>query len=411
MTYNQVNSIRRRNTGFWKGLLLPFLVFYAMLSLVPDFFSERGVFMTDTRLQRMARVLVNYSIGVKKGERLGIRTSSNATPLVREIYREALRAGALPETFVSLPGLSEILYKEASDEQLSYVLPTQRMLFAEYETMISLWAATNTKELNNIDHSRTALVHKASQEVMETYMRRTSEGAFRWVAALYPTEAFAQDAEMSLEDFEDFTYNACFLDDEDPVASWQALSTQQERLVQWLKGKHTVHLLGQDTDLTLSIEGRPFINCDGHLNFPDGEFFTGPVENSANGYIRYSFPCSFNGVSVEDVRLRFEDGVVVEASALRGQEYLDRMLNIDDGARRLGEFAFGNNPRVNRCIRHTLFDEKMYGTVHLALGKSIPISLGVNESAIHWDMVCDLRKGSEIRVDGELFCKDGQFIV
>jgi aminopeptidase len=359
----------------------------------------------------MAKVLVNYSIGVKPGERLAIRAPAVAAPIIREIYREALRAGALPEPFLSLPGLLEILYKEGSDEQLAYIPQPQRLLYNEYETMISLWASTNTKALNNVDHSRAAFAQKASQELMDTYMRRSMDGTFRWVAALYPTEAFAQDAEMSLDEFENFCYRACFLDEEDPVARWQELSREQERLVQWLKGKRTVHLRGQDTDLTLSIEGRPFINCDGRLNFPDGEFFTGPVENSANGYIRYSFPCSFNGVSVEDVRLRFEDGVAVEATAARGQDYLDQMLSVDEGARRLGEFAFGNNRYVDRCIRHTLFDEKMSGTVHLALGKSIPQSLGINESAIHWDMVCDLRQGSEIRVDGELFCKDGKFVV
>lgn len=367
--------------------------------------------MADIRLQRLAHVLVNYSIGARKGERLAIRAPMAAAPLVREIYREALRAGALPETFISVPGLNEILYKEGSDEQITHIPQPMRLLFEEYETMISLWAETNTKALNNVDHSRVALAQKANGDLLDTYMRRTMEGSFRWVGALYPTEASAQDAEMSLDEFETFVYRACFLDDDDPVARWVELSKQQERLVQWLKGKRTVHLRGQDTDLTFSIEGRPFINCDGHLNFPDGEFFTGPVENSANGYIRYSFPSSFDGVSVEDVRLRFEDGVVVEATAARGQDYLDQMLRVDEGARRLGEFAFGNNSCVDRCIRHTLFDEKMIGTVHLALGKSIPQSLGVNESAIHWDMVCDLRQGSEIRVDGELFCKDGKFVV
>lgn len=367
--------------------------------------------MVDIRLQRMAKVLVNYSIGVKPGERMAIRAPMIAAPLVREIYREAIRAGAFPETFIGVPGLDEILFKEGSDEQLKYIPNPQRAIFEEYETAISLWAETNTKSMNNVDHSRVAIAQAASRDLLDTYMRRTMEGTFRWVAALYPTDASAQDAEMSLEEFEDFCYRACFLDEEDPVARWQELSREQEKRVEWLKGKHTVHLLGQDTDLTLSIEGRPFINCDGHLNFPDGEFFTGPVENSANGYIRYSFPCSFNGVSVEDVRLRFENGVVVEATAGKGQDYLDQMLGVDEGARRLGEFAFGNNRYVDRCIRHTLFDEKMAGTVHLALGKSIPQSLGVNESAIHWDMVCDLRQGSEIRVDDEVFCKDGKFVV
>jgi len=367
--------------------------------------------MTDLRLQRMAKVLVNYSIGVQKGERLAIRSPAIAAPLVREIFRETIRAGALPETFISLPGLDEILFKEGSQEQFTHISQPQRLIFEEYETIVSLWAETNTRALNNIDHSRVALAQKASQSILDTYMRRSSEGTFRWVAALYPTDASAQDAEMSLEEFEDFAYRACFLDEEDPVGRWRELSKQQERLVRWLEGRRMVHLRGQDTDLTFSIEGRPFINCDGHLNFPDGEFFTGPVENSANGSIRYSFPCAFNGVSVEDVRLRFVDGVVVEAFATRGQDYLDQMLGADEGARRLGEFAFGNNPFVDRCIRHTLFDEKMAGTVHLALGKSIPESQGINESAIHWDMVCDLRQGSEIHVDGELFCKDGKFVV
>ena len=246
--------------------------------------------MTDPRLQRMAKVLVNYSIGLKKGERLALLSPAIAAPLVREIYREAIRVGGLAETFISLPGLSEILYKNGSDEQLTYIPPARRLIFEEYETMISLWAETNTKALNNVDHARVALSHKASQELMDTYLRRSSEGSFRWVGALYPTDASAQDAEMSLEEFEDFAYRACFLDEEDPVARWKELSQQQERRVQWLKGKHTVHLRGQDTDLTLSIEGRPFINCDGHLNFPDGEFFTGPVENSATAIFATVFP-------------------------------------------------------------------------------------------------------------------------
>jgi aminopeptidase len=228
---------------------------------------------------------------------------------------------------------------------------------------------------------------------------------------MFPTNAYAQDADMSLSDFEDFAYRACFLDDEDPVARWQELSRQQERLVQWLKGKRSVHLLGQDTDLTLSIAGRTFINADGRRNFPDGEFFTSPVEDSANGVIRFSFPASYGGRSVEDVRLRFENGVVVEATAAQGQDYLDKMLGIDEGARRLGEFAFGNNRNVDRCTKNILFDEKMGGTVHLALGAGFPDTGGVNQSALHWDMVCDLRNGGEVYVDNELFTKDGAFVV
>jgi aminopeptidase len=367
--------------------------------------------MSDIRLQRMAQVLVHYSLGVKKGDRLAIVTGPVAAPLVREVVRESVRAGAFPETFVALPGVQEIVLKEGSTEQLSYIPAAQRMMFEEYETMLQLFSQENTRELSGVDPARMAVVSQARREIMHTYMQRTAQGLLRWCIALFPTNAYAQDTDMSLSDFEDFVYRACFLDDENPVALWQELSRQQERYVQWLKGKRTVHLRGQDTDLTFSIDGRPFINSDGHFNFPDGEFFTGPVEDTANGYIRYSFPASFHGRSVEDVRLRFENGVVVEARAAQGQDFLDKMLALDEGARRLGEFAFGNNPYVDRCTKNTLFDEKMGGTVHLALGASIPETGGVNQSALHWDMVCDLRTGSEIRVDGELFCKDGEFVI
>ena len=367
--------------------------------------------MTDIRLQRMAKVLVHYSLGIKKGDRLGIMTGPNATPLVGEVVREAIAAGAYPETFVELSGVREILLNEGSDEQLSYIPASQRMLFEEYETMLSLLAQENTKALSGVNPTRMALVQKARRDLMHTYMHRSASGSLRWSIAMFPTNAYAQDAEMSLSDFEDFIYRACFLDNDDPVACWQELSRQQERYVQWLKGKRTIHLRGQDTDLTFSVEGRTFINDDGHYNFPGGEFFTGPIEDSANGYIRYSFPASFAGRSVEDVRLRFENGVVVEASAAQGQDYLDKMLGLDEGAHRLGEFAFGNNSNVDRCTKNTLFDEKMGGTVHLALGASIPETGGVNQSALHWDMVCDLRNGSEIRVDGELFCNNGEFMI
>lgn len=367
--------------------------------------------MADIRLQRMAHVLVRYSMGVKKGDRLAIQTEPSAAPLVREVVREAIRAGAYPETFIGIPGVREILLKEGSDEQLAYIPPSFRMVVEEYETQLQILGQDNTKGLSGVDPARIAVVQQAIRDLSRTYMQRSTDGSLRWCIAMFPTNAYAQDADMSLSDFEDFVYRVCFLDDEDPVARWQELSQKQERLVQWLRGKHTIHLRGQDTDLTFSVDRRIFINDDGHYNFPGGEFFTGPVEDSANGYIRYSFPASFNGRSVEDVRLRFENGVVVEASAAHGQDYLEKMLELDEGARRLGEFAFGNNRNVDRCTKNILFDEKMGGTVHLALGASIPQTLGVNQSVLHWDMVCDLRNGSEIRVDDELFCKDGKFVV
>ncbi len=367
--------------------------------------------MADIRLQRMAQVLVRYSLGIKKGDRLAIHTGPLAAPLIKEVVREAIRAGAHPETFINISGVQEIILKEGSDDQLTYIPPALRMVIEEYETQLQIMADENTKGLSGVDPSRIALQQQAFRDLAVTYMKRSAEKSLRWSIAMFPTNAYAQDADMSLSDFEDFLYRTCFLDDEDPAARWQQLSQQQERFVQWLSGKRTMHVRGQDTDLTLSIEGRHFINDDGHYNMPGGEFFTSPVEDSANGYIRFSFPASYGGRSVEDVRLRFENGVVVEARAAQGQDYLEQMLGIDEGAKRLGEFAFGNNRNVDRCTKNILFDEKMGGTVHLALGAGFPEAGGQNQSALHWDMVCDLRRGSEVRVDGELFCKDGEFVV
>lgn len=367
--------------------------------------------MTDIRLQRMARTLVNYSLELKKGDRLAIDAEPAAAPLVYEVVREALRVGAYPETFIYLPGMRELRFQEASEEQLTYIPPLRRLITEEYETLLEIRSEENTRELNGIDPARIAIGQQAGQELFETFMRRSAEGSLRWCATLFPTNAYAQDADMSLRDFEEFVYGACFLNDEDPIARWQELYEQQERFVQMLKGKRSVHIVGPDTDLTLSIADRIFINSDGKRNFPSGEFFTGPVENSANGHIRFSFPASYGGRSVEDVRLRFENGVVVEATAAQGQDYLEKMLNMDEGARRLGEFAFGNNVQVDRCTRNILFDEKIGGTIHLALGRSYPETGGVNQSSLHWDMVCDLRSGGEVYVDGELFSKDGKFVV
>lgn len=366
--------------------------------------------MSDIRLQRMAHILVHYSLSLKKGDRLAIDAGPAAAPLVREVMREALRVGAYPELFIQLPGVREIYLQEASDEQLMYIPAARRMVYAEYETLLSISSEENTKELNGIDPARQALAQQATYDLLQTFMRRSAEGSLRWCGTLFPTNAYAQDAGMSLSDFKEFVYQACFLNDEDPVARWRELSEQQQGLIEKLKGKREVHILGPDTDLALSVADRVFINSDGKRNFPSGEIFTGPIENSANGSIRFSFPASYNGRSVEDVRLRFENGVVVEATAAQGQDYLDKMLNMDEGARRLGEFAFGNNRNVQRCTQNILFDEKIGGTVHLALGRSYPETGGVNESSLHWDMVCDLRSGGEVRVDGAVFSKNGEFV-
>jgi aminopeptidase len=216
---------------------------------------------------------------------------------------------------------------------------------------------------------------------------------------------------MSLHEFEEFVFDVCFLNESDPIARWQELSGKQQHFVEWLAGHQQVHIVGEGTDLSLSIKDRIFINSDGKRNFPSGEFFTGPVENSAQGVIQFDIPSTYDGRAVEGIRLVFREGKVVEASARQGQEYLQQMLELDAGARYLGEFAFGNNMRIKRNTRNILFDEKMGGTVHLALGASYPETGGLNQSALHWDMICDLRKSGEVWVDDTLFLKDGKVLV
>jgi aminopeptidase len=294
---------------------------------------------------------------------------------------------------------------------LNFVSPLKQLINERFDRLLYIDAESNTRRISRIDPRRSAQVRKAYEDTMTVWSQRAARGEMRWCYTQYPTNAYAQNANMSLEDYWEFISGACLLNEPDPLASWQALSEQQKQLIRWLQGRKQVHVLGEDTDLTLSIEGRTFLTCDGHINFPDGEIYTGPVEDSAQGTIRYALPSSYDGHPVDDIRLRFEGGRVVEARAAVGADVLRSMLDLDEGARRIGEFAFGTNYGVREATRNTLFDEKIGGTLHMALGRSYPESGGLNVSALHWDMVCDLRKQGEVWVDGELFLKDGKYIL
>lgn len=367
--------------------------------------------MQDIRIERWAHTLVHYSLYIKPSETVAINTTPLATPLVEAVYREILRVGAHPIVLIDLENLDEILLREGNDAQITTPSPILSTLTEHLDARLFIAATNNTKSLSGIEPARIAKRRSALQEFSQRLRQREQAGEFRWSSTLYPTNAYAQDAAMSLSDFEEFVFNVCFLNDPDPIARWQEIAVQQQRLVDWLSGHKEVHIKGDGTDLTLSIANRIFINSDGKRNFPSGEFFTGPVEDSANGVIQFDIPASYGGRSIEGVRLVFKQGKVVEASARQGQDYLEQMLEMDAGARYLGEFAFGNNPRVDRSTRNVLFDEKMGGTVHLALGSSYPETGGVNSSALHWDMVCDLRKSGEVWVDDTLFLKDGKILI
>jgi aminopeptidase len=367
--------------------------------------------MQDIRIERWAHTIVHYCLYVQAGETVAIRATPVASPLVEAVFRELLHVGAYPLPMIELESFEEMLLREGNDNQLSKPHPVLRMMAEEIDAQLSIGSKSNTRSMSGIDPARLAMRQRANKHVAGVLRKREQAKTYRWASTLYPTAAYAQDAEMSLHDFEEFVFDVCFLNDLDPIARWKEVSVQQQRLVDWLAGHKQVHILGDGTDLRLSIEGRVFINSDGKRNFPSGEFFTGPVEDSAEGVITFDVPASYGGHTIENVRLVFLEGKVVEESAMRGQDFLEQMLELDPGARFLGEFAFGNNARVNRAIRNTLFDEKMGGTVHLALGASYPETGGVNKSALHWDMVCDLRRKGEVWVDDVLFLKDGKIVV
>jgi aminopeptidase len=373
--------------------------------------QAEGRAMADPRVEKLARVLVHYSLGLQAGQLFRINAPVAAAELVRAVYREALAAGAHVLPRLTLDGLEEIFLKQASEEQLRYLPPLLLREVEAIDATLTIWADTNTKALSGVDPRRAALAQQTRQPLLKTFLERAATGALHWCGTLFPTQAHAQDAEMSLSEYEDFVYGAGHLNEADPVAAWRAVSARQQRLVELLSGKRALRVVAPGTDLTVGVAGRTWISADGTKNFPDGEVFTGPVEDSAEGHITFSFPAVHLGREVEGIRFEFERGKVVRATARKGEELLNALLDMDAGARYLGEFAFGTNPEIQRFTRNTLFDEKIGGTIHLAVGASYPDTGGKNQSGLHWDIVCDLRQGGQVYADGELIYRDGQFIV
>ncbi len=367
--------------------------------------------MSDLRVEKLAELLVNYSVGVKPGDKVAIQGEILAEPLLREIYIKVLQAGGNPYLISSPIGLDELFFRYASEDQLKHVPPPTKLIMETYDVRISIGGEENTKALNKVDPSKIVMHQQARRGIMKTYLERAARGELRWTYALFPTNAYAQDAEMGLAEYEDFVYSACLGDINDPVGYWKRFSDWQQKIVDWLKGKKQIHITAPETDLKLSVEGRNFINCNGHENMPDGEAFTGPVEDSIEGRVYFSYPTIYNGREVTGVRLWFEKGRVVKASADKNEDFLLKTLDTDEGSQRVGEFAFGTNRGISSFTRQILFDEKINGSFHMALGASYPETGGKNESAIHWDMICDMRKGGEVTVDGELLYKNGEFVI
>ena len=384
--------------------------------------------MRDLRLDKLADVLVRYSTSVKKGDLVAISADPVAQPLVEALARAVLAAGGNPCWNVKSEAMHELLLLNGSPEQIAYQSPLAMNLIETVDVSIVLWAETNTKFLGKVDPAKVAANQAARRRYLKTFMERAAKqqlgqsGGLRWCGTLYPTQASAQDAEMSLTQYEDFVFGAGLLSAADPVSAWVRVHERQERVRAFLQGKRVLRFSapaadGHDgTNLTVDVSKATWINCAGKENFPDGEVFAGPT--GVDGHVNYTFPAVYQGREVEGVRLAFKGGRVVDASARKNEKFLIEMLEQDAGARNLGEIAIGTNYSIREFSKNTLFDEKIGGTFHAAVGAGYPESGSSNESGLHWDMVCDLRPdaakgraGGTIEADGVVFHRDGEILV
>ncbi|MEM6259584.1 MAG: aminopeptidase [Planctomycetota bacterium] len=381
--------------------------------------------MRDQRLDKLADVLVNYSVKVQPGQLVRITGDRVGSDLLEAIYEAVLKAGGHPMLRCNIDACQDIFLQTASEGQLQYVNPVNLAEVEHIDASISLWADTNTKSATRVDPKRSGLVSSARKPVFEVFMKRAAAAEFpgqypgvrplKWVGTQFPTHASAQDAERSLREYADFVFKAGYLDHDDPAAQWEQIRDKQQRVADYLNGKSLLHFQTPNgTDLKVNVDGMAWINCAGESNFPDGEVFTGPNLNhpdgGVNGVVKYSFPAVHNGREVHDIELTFEKGRVVDAKASKGLDFLNAMLDQDEGARNLGEIAIGTNYAVTEYTKNTLFDEKIGGTFHAAVGAGYPETGNQNQSGLHWDMVCDLRTGGTITVDGEVISRDGRFV-
>ena len=366
--------------------------------------------MVDIRIVRLARLIVEYSTEVKAKDEVLITSPIIAKDLAREIYKHCLMAGAYPSIQFYDEVIEEIYYKYAKEDQLKHIPPHIETIMERANVLIRILATSNARRLNRTDPEKIKTHNAARAPLMKKLMEREARGELRWVVLPYPTPSMAQEAGLSTMDFEDFVFRACHVDKEDPVSIWKKIHEQQEKYIKFLSKVDEIHIVGPETDLTLSVKGRKWINADGKKNMPDGEVFTSPLEDSANGTIKFTFPVLYRGFEMKGVKLKFRDGIIVEASAAEGETFLRKLIETDEGSKRLGEFAFGTNYEINVFTKEILFDEKMGGTIHLAIGRGFPETGGKNFSAIHVDMIKDMKEG-KIYADGELIYAKGKFLI
>jgi aminopeptidase len=367
--------------------------------------------MKDERLEKLAKLLVGYSTEVKEGDFVYVRCDEVALPWAKEVVKAAVRAGAHVETVLTSDEIQEIVLKNSTEEQLEKENELQKAMMAKVDVWLTAWGSRNLKYASSVPSENIKSAARGAASWRKIYTERTGDGSMRWCGTQFPTFADAQEAGMSLEDYEDFVYGAGLLDKDDPVAEWKRISEEQERWVRYLDTKKELHILSEGTDIKVSVSGRKWINCDGRQNFPDGEIFTSPVHEEINGHVSFTFPLIYAGKEIRGIRLEVVNGRVVEAFADEGQDLLQNVLDTDDGSRFFGEVAIGTNYGIKDFTKNTLFDEKIGGTFHMAIGDSMPEAGGKNSSSVHWDMIGDLRKGGSVSADGEVFYRDGEFLM
>lgn len=372
--------------------------------------------MTKGIWEKYAQVLVDYSTEVKKDDLVVIRaTSPMAEDLVKAVYKRVIQKGANPILRTSICDMSDIFIKYASNEQLDYVDPISKLEYEKVDKYISIGAPLNVKNMARADKAKLARRSKATRELSELLLSRAAKGEASWVLADVPTNALAQEAKMSIDEYSEFLINACFLDLDNPVEKLQEMDKEQKRWAEYLDKTSKIRIVGEKTDITFSTAGRKWVSCSGLNNYPDGEVFTSPVEDSANGEIYFDFPAIYRGNEAHKIHLKLENGRVIEAHAEKGEEFLNAMLDMDDGSRFVGEIAVGTNDRIKDVTGNILFDEKIGGSIHMAVGSSYPETGGKNVSGLHWDIIKNMKdvngNGGEIYADDVLIYKNGKFII
>ena len=361
-------------------------------------------------LEKYAQLLVDYCVELKPKERLYIKSTILAVPLIKEIYSYALSKGAIVEYDLDFQGKNARYYTHASKDALKSQPTLYAKAMHEFDAYIMVRAPFNLMEDQNIGKDNAAIRRAVLKPIHDHYFERTADRSLKRSLCQFPTAASAQMARMSLDDYTRFVYDACYLYEDNPADSWRALGGTQQKYVDHLNSCSTIRYKNKRTDITFSVAGRSWINSDGKTNMPSGEVFSAPVEDSVEGTIYFNYPSVYSGHSVEGIELEIKQGKVVKATAEKGQEFLEKILKIE-GANYFGEVAIGTNYQIQKATGNILFDEKIGGTIHMALGQSYKQCGGKNNSSIHWDMITDMKDGGQIFADDQCIYKDGIFLI